>query len=97
LEEQDERESQKLWHPVVSALKRRDQDIATDEKFKIETRQRDEARLREADGVEWQPRFFRAVEPGTGIEDDLDFILATRMYVYYIIYPPANAVLMNYF
>jgi hypothetical protein len=64
----------------VSALKRRDQETATDEKFKIEDRQREEARIREADGVEWKPRYFRAVEPGTGDEDALDFTLATHMY-----------------
>ena len=81
IEKQDERESQRLWHEVVSALNRRDQDAATDEKCKIEDRQREEARVREADGVEWQPRYFRSVEPGTGDEDALDFILATHMCV----------------
>jgi hypothetical protein len=70
-----------LWNPVVLALKRRDQDVATEEKLKVEDRQREEARLREADGVEWQPRFFRPVEPGTGAEDALDYILATHMYL----------------
>ncbi|KAI5844942.1 oxysterol-binding protein [Tricharina praecox] len=79
IEKQDERESQRLWYEVVSALKRRDQDVATAEKCKIEDRQREEARLREADGVEWQPRYFRPVEPGTGDEDALDFILATHI------------------
>ncbi|KAA8913366.1 hypothetical protein FN846DRAFT_902847 [Sphaerosporella brunnea] len=76
---QDERESQRLWHEVVSALKRRDQEAATDEKFKIEDRQREEARTREAEGVEWKPRYFRAVEPGSGDEDALDFILKTHI------------------
>lgn len=66
---------------MVSALKQRNQETATDEKFKVEDRQREEARLREADGVEWVPRYFRAVEPGTGDEDALDFIMATHMYV----------------
>ncbi|KAF8543350.1 putative oxysterol binding protein [Trichophaea hybrida] len=79
IEKQDERESQRLWNPVISALKRRDQDVATEEKFKVEDRQREETRLREADGVEWQPRYFRPVEPGSGEEDALDFILATHM------------------
>lgn len=74
IEEQEERESQRLWKPVVSALLRRDQQVATDEKFKIETRQREEARARELDGVEWKPRFFR--EMAVGEEDsELDFII----------------------
>jgi hypothetical protein len=82
MEEQDDRESQKLWNPVVTALKNRDQEVATEEKFKIEDRQREEARLRESDGVEWHPRFFRAVDPTKGEEADLDWILAAHMYVF---------------
>lgn len=73
---------------MVSALKRRDQETATEEKYKIENRQREEARLRESDGVEWQPRYFRPVEPGTGDEDDLDFIMATHMYASFPLFPP---------
>ncbi|PWW79117.1 hypothetical protein C7212DRAFT_340042 [Tuber magnatum] len=79
LSEQDGRESQKLWKPVISALKRRDQDAATEEKFRIEDRQREEARLREADGVEWTPRFFRTVDPAKGEEEELDWIISTHI------------------
>lgn len=79
LSEQDERESQKLWGPVTSALKTKDQEGATEAKFKIEDRQREEARLREADGVEWKPRFFRLVDPSRDEEVDLDWILLTNM------------------
>lgn len=67
--------------PVTSALKRKDQDAATDEKFRIEDRQREEARLREADGVEWKSRFFRPVDPSKGEEEELDWIIATHMWV----------------
>ena len=81
LEEQDERESQKLWNPVVSALNDRNQEVATEEKFKVEDRQREEARTREAEDLEWHPRFFRAVDPTKDEEDDLDWILAAHMYV----------------
>lgn len=84
MEEQDDRESQKLWHSVVTALKNRDQEVATEEKFKIEDRQREEARMRESDGVEWHPRFFRAVDPTKGEESDLDWVIAAHMYT-----PPA--------
>ncbi|KAI5780103.1 hypothetical protein EDC01DRAFT_620859 [Geopyxis carbonaria] len=79
LEEQDERESQRLWHPTVSALNKRDQEGATDEKFKVEDRQREEARTREADGVEWTPRFFRPVDPARGEEEGLDWVLSAHI------------------
>ncbi|MCJ1362405.1 hypothetical protein MMC16_001508 [Acarospora aff. strigata] len=79
LEEQDERESQKLWYKTVVALKERNHDAATDEKTKIEDRQREEAAKRAEDGLEWQPRLFRRVRGGPGGpeegEEDLDWIL----------------------
>ncbi|KAF8463167.1 putative oxysterol binding protein [Kalaharituber pfeilii] len=74
MKEQEERESRRLWKAVITALNRRDQQVATDEKFKIENRQREEARLREADGVEWKPRFFRAMDSGEE-DEELDFII----------------------
>ncbi|KAL7269999.1 Oxysterol-binding protein OBPa [Rhizina undulata] len=77
--EQDERESQKLWRPVVAALKKRDQEMATDEKFRIEDRQREEARTREAEGVEWKPRFFRQVDLSKGEEEGLDWVISARI------------------
>lgn len=64
---------------MTTALKSKDQEGATDAKFKIEDRQREEARLREADGVEWKPRFFRAVDPSRGEDEQLDWIISTNM------------------
>ncbi|KAI9800494.1 MAG: hypothetical protein M1825_004042 [Sarcosagium campestre] len=79
LEDQDERESQKLWLKVVEALKERNHDAATDEKTRIEEMQRAEAARRAEDGVEWRPRLFRPVRGGPGGseegEEDLDWIL----------------------
>ncbi|KAL6165651.1 Oxysterol-binding protein OBPa [Exserohilum turcicum] len=79
LEEQDERESQRLWHEVTEAVKRRDQDVATDEKAKIEDRQRQEAAKRNSEGVDWHPQLFRRVKGGHGGseegEEDLDWII----------------------
>jgi len=79
LEEQDERESQKLWYKTAQAVKARDHELATDEKTKIEDMQRDEAAKRVEDGVEWHPRLFRPVRGGPGGseegEEDLDWIL----------------------
>ncbi|KAN0122625.1 hypothetical protein V8E51_000951 [Hyaloscypha variabilis] len=79
LDEQDERESQKLWFATAKAVKERNHEVATDEKTKIEDMQRDEAAKRMEDGVEWRPRLFRPVVGGPGGpdegEEDLDWIL----------------------
>jgi len=79
LEEQDERESQKLWYNTAEAVKARDHVRATDEKTKIEDMQRDEAARRVEEGIDWHPRLFRPVRGGPGGseqgEEDLDWIL----------------------
>ncbi|KAJ5888385.1 Oxysterol-binding protein-like protein OBPa [Penicillium taxi] len=77
--EQDERESQRLWLPTVKEIIARNHEAATDEKTKIEDRQREEAAKRTAEGVEWTPRLFRAVHGGPGGpeegEESLDWII----------------------
>ncbi|KAI9672374.1 MAG: hypothetical protein M1817_003396 [Caeruleum heppii] len=79
LEEQDERESPKLWHKVVTALNQRNHDAATDEKSRIEEMQRAEAAQRAESGAEFRPRLFRPVKGGPGGPEegfeDLDWIL----------------------
>jgi hypothetical protein len=83
LEEQEERESQRLWYKTAQAVKARDHEVATDEKTKIEDMQRDEAAKRAEEGVEWRPRLFRPVRGGPGGseegEEDLDWILNANM------------------
>ncbi|USP76202.1 uncharacterized protein yc1106_03476 [Curvularia clavata] len=83
MEEQDERESQRLWHEVTEAVKRRDQDVATDAKAKIEDRQRQEAAIRNSEGVDWHPQLFRRVRGGHGGseegEEDLDWIINAKI------------------
>ncbi|KAH8815080.1 hypothetical protein F5884DRAFT_771048 [Xylogone sp. PMI_703] len=83
LEEQDDRESQKLWQKTAQAVKDRNHELATDEKTKIEDMQRDEAARRVEDGIEWHPRLFRRVRGGPGGEDegaeDLDWILNAKI------------------
>lgn len=63
--EQEERESQRLWELTAKAVKERNHEVATDEKTKIEDRQREEAAARVQENKEWQPRLFRAVKPST--------------------------------
>ncbi|KAL8943182.1 MAG: hypothetical protein Q9216_001236 [Gyalolechia sp. 2 TL-2023] len=83
LEEQDERESQRLWHKTVVAINEQNHEAATDEKTKIEDQQREEAARRQGDGTTWQPRLFRKVRGGSGGpeegEEDLDWILAAKI------------------
>lgn len=85
MEEQDERESQKLWYKTVIAINERNHDAATDEKTKVEEMQRLEAAKRAENGVEWHPRLFRKVRGGPGGseegEEDLDWILNAEMFV----------------
>jgi hypothetical protein len=83
LEDQDERESQKLWFRTAEAVKARNHELATDEKTAVEEMQRSEAAKRLEDGVEWHPRLFRMVRGGPGGpdegEEDLDWILNAHM------------------
>jgi hypothetical protein len=79
VEEQEERESQRLWENTVKAIITSNHAAATDEKTKIEDRQREEAAKRAEEGADWKPRLFRAVQGGPGGpeegEEDLDWII----------------------
>ncbi|KAF7594810.1 hypothetical protein BBP40_008313 [Aspergillus hancockii] len=79
IEQQGERESQRLWQSTVKAIIARNHEVATDEKTKIEDRQRQEAAKRDKEEVEWHPRLFRRIQGGPdGLdegEEDLDWIL----------------------
>lgn len=70
LDEQDERESQKLWYNTAQAVLQKNHELATDEKTKIEDRQREEAAARASENVEWHPRLFRRVKGGPGGEEE---------------------------
>ncbi|KAI9731562.1 MAG: hypothetical protein M1834_004682 [Cirrosporium novae-zelandiae] len=83
IEQQDERESQRLWMSTCQAIKKRDHDAATEEKTKIEDRQREEAAKRADEGLDWNPRLFRRVRGGpSGSEEgdeDLDWIINAKV------------------
>ena len=83
IEDQDERESQRLWASTAKAVRERNHELATDEKTRIEDRQREEAAARVNDGVEWHPRLFRRTEGGPRGrdegEEDLEWILNATM------------------
>ncbi|KAG9906046.1 Oxysterol-binding protein, partial [Aureobasidium melanogenum] len=80
LEEQGDRESQRLWDKVTKAIKVADQKAATDEKSAIEDRQRAEAA--ERGESEWQPKLFRRTRAGASQgpgdldgEENLDWVI----------------------
>ncbi|KAI0436843.1 Oxysterol-binding protein [Xylaria telfairii] len=73
LQEHHEHESRKLWQKTAQAVKDKNHELATDEKTKIEDRQREEAAKRAAAGVEWHPRLFRLVKPEVdGNDEDME-------------------------
>ena len=89
IDEQEERESQRLWQATAKAVVDRNHELATDEKTKIEDRQREEAAARAQQNVEWKPRLFRKVQPEPGNaeegEEDLEWIIDAHMYVIHCI------------
>ncbi|RNA15501.1 oxysterol-binding -related 8 isoform X4 [Brachionus plicatilis] len=58
LDDQEEFESEKLWAKVSQAIKNSDQNLATEEKSKIESKQREEGLERRAKFVEYKSRLF---------------------------------------
>lgn len=83
IEEQGERESQRLWLSTCRAVHVMDHEKATTEKAKIEDRQREEARKREEAGEDWKPKLFRRVDASPGGmeegEEDLEWIIDANM------------------
>ncbi|WDK14172.1 oxysterol-binding protein [Colletotrichum graminicola] len=83
IEEQDERESQKLWLATAQAVKDRNHELATDEKTKVEDRQREEREIRAREGIEWHPRLFRSVHAGPDGydegEEELEWIINAKI------------------
>ena len=74
-----------MWEKTANAVKERNHEAATDEKTKIEDRQREEAARRIQNGEEWHPRLFRPVLGGSGGEEegeeDLEWIIDAHVYV----------------
>jgi len=58
-DDQEEYESRRLWSGVTAGIKAKNLDMATDYKNQIEETQRANLRYRQAEGVEWHPRFFQ--------------------------------------
>nr|AZQ56691.1 oxysterol-binding protein [Suhomyces chickasaworum]AZQ56697.1 oxysterol-binding protein [Suhomyces chickasaworum] len=75
INEQWEYESRRLWKPTLEGLSKRNHELATEEKFKVENEQRDQAKKRAELGVEFHPRLFR---PAKDLEEnikDLEYVI----------------------
>ena len=59
----------RFWSEVTNAIKTRQYSQATNLKHAIEEPQREKARQREAEGVEWKPRFFTEATTPVGQPD----------------------------
>lgn len=62
VEEQDERESRKIWQKVSQAILEGDVNKAGEEKSKIENKQRAEKKARDDQGEQWSPKYFTWVD-----------------------------------
>ncbi|KAI8377161.1 hypothetical protein EDC96DRAFT_494706 [Choanephora cucurbitarum] len=60
-ENQEEKESRRLWAGLTQGIMERNMDKATDEKFKVEDRERALRKEREAKNIRWEPRFFDVI------------------------------------
>lgn len=56
ISQQDENESRRLWKEVTAGLKFNDIDKATNAKFALEQKQRDEAKDRKERNEEWETK-----------------------------------------
>ncbi|ODV81638.1 Oxysterol-binding protein-like protein OBPa [Suhomyces tanzawaensis NRRL Y-17324] len=75
LDEQWEYESRNLWKPTLEGLSKRDHNLATEEKFKVENEQRIIAKKRLEAGVDFHPRLFRPVSDLEQDIKDLEYII----------------------
>lgn len=57
-ENQEAKESRKLWEKVTEGIITNNQDLATDEKSKVEDEERALRKERETKKIKWEHRFF---------------------------------------
>ncbi|MCJ1361136.1 Oxysterol binding protein [Acarospora aff. strigata] len=77
LDHQDPYETRRAWHAVADAISRGDMDKTSLEKSKIENSQRDMRKKEQAEGREWERRFFTRV-PNDPVFDRLAAPLGER-------------------
>ncbi|XP_033192639.1 oxysterol-binding protein-related protein 9 isoform X1 [Bombus vancouverensis nearcticus] len=65
--EQEEHESRKVWRDVTVGLRINDMEKATAAKCAIEQKQRDEARNRKENNINWQTKLFKETKDGSWV------------------------------
>ncbi|CAK9805067.1 Oxysterol-binding protein-related protein 9 [Anthophora quadrimaculata] len=65
--EQEEHESRKVWRDVTVGLRINDMEKATAAKCAIEQKQRDEARIRKENNINWQTKLFKETKDGSWV------------------------------
>ncbi len=63
IDQQDPLESNRAWRKVAEGIMKSDMDVVHNEKSKIEMSQRELRRKEQAEGREWQRRFFKRYSP----------------------------------
>ena len=71
IEQQHPLESNRAWQHVAAAIVKSDMDTVHNEKSKIENTQREMRRKEQAEGKEWQRRFFKRSQPPDPIFEKL--------------------------
>lgn len=64
IDNQNRMESKRLWKDVAEAITRRDHQRAAEHKTVLEEEQRRLAKVRDDNGLDWQPNFFRLQDDG---------------------------------
>lgn len=77
IEEQGELESRKIWQKVSEAIKANDTNLASLEKTKLETKQREEKAARQEAGQEWEPHYFQWIEDEPNVSTLQRMLLST--------------------
>lgn len=61
ISEQALHESRRIWVEVTAGLRLNDIDRATNAKTQLEQKQRDEAKMRKENGLDWETKYFKPV------------------------------------
>jgi hypothetical protein len=60
-------ESRKIWQDVTINLKAKQSELATKAKNRIEQKQREEAKYRKENNIEWKTKYFDQIDNGEWI------------------------------
>lgn len=79
LDQQGPHESNRAWQHVAAAIKKSDMDKVGIEKSKIENAQRELRKKEQAEGREWERRFFQRLPGGCPVFDGLARVIGERI------------------